>query len=91
MFICFNNLYQLIGRRKYVKSYLHMGEIIIGVRTLFLLRCCAEEQLDLVEKMQKSLKINTKTNSSLLKEIAVMEANNRKTISPKVDNFFGAS
>lgn len=78
-------LYFLVGSRvqKYLSNTVERERALTQV-----LKCCAEEQLDLVEKMQKSLKINTKTNSSLLKEIAVMEANNRKTISPKPDYLY---
>ena len=42
-----------------------------------------DEHLPLVEKMQKSLKLTTKTNSNLLKEIALHEATKIKTAAPK--------
>ena len=42
-----------------------------------------DEHLPLVEKMQKSLKLTTKTNSNLLKEIAQHEALKIKTSDPK--------
>ena len=42
-----------------------------------------DEHLQLVEKMQKTLKLTTKTNSNLLKEVAQHEALKIKTSSPK--------
>ena len=43
-----------------------------------------EEHLDLVEKLLKNMKTTTKTNSNLLKEIALREANNIKSLEIKV-------
>ena len=43
-----------------------------------------DSHIDLVEKMQKTLKISTKTNSNLLKEIALSEAKEKKNLESKV-------
>ncbi len=50
--------------------------------------CCfrngPEDHVDLVERMQKSLKVAQKTVSSLLKELAVEEAQRLKQADPLV-------
>lgn len=54
------------------------------------LRNGPEDHLDLVEKMQKSLKMVSKTTSNLLKELAVREAREKKEQQPKVGRVGGA-
>jgi hypothetical protein len=43
-----------------------------------------EDHLDLVDKMQKSLKLAQKTTSALLKELALEEARKLKIADPQV-------
>lgn len=75
-------LYFLVGSR--VLRYLQ--QTVDRERALtVILRNGPEDHLDLVEKMQKSLKTTTKTNSNLLKEIALTEANQKKALDPKPD------
>jgi len=73
-------LYFLVGSRvlNYLSQTVDRERALTGV-----LRNGPEDHLDLVEKMQKSLKIVNKTNSNLLKEIAQTEAETRKKIQPK--------
>ena len=53
-------------------------------RTLIkILNNAPEEHIDLVDKMQKSLKVSQKNNSNMLKELAAYEANKIKESSPK--------
>ena len=64
-------LYFLVGGR--VSSYLKA--CVEKERTLTkLLNNAPEEHIQLVDKMQKSLKISQKSNSNMLKEIAQSEA-----------------
>eukprot|EP00092_Neocalanus_flemingeri_P032681 GFUD01035546.1.p1 GENE.GFUD01035546.1~~GFUD01035546.1.p1 ORF type:complete len:414 (+),score=163.75 GFUD01035546.1:43-1284(+) len=73
-------LYFLVGSR--VTSYLQ--SCLARERTLTkILNNAAEEHIELVDKMQKSLKVAQKDNSNLLKELAVQEANKIKQSSPK--------
>jgi len=73
-------LYFLVGSR--VLAYL--TQTFDRERALtVVLRNGPEDHLDLVEKMQKNLKLVTKTNSNLLKEVAVAEAEKLRKIEPK--------
>ena len=73
-------LYFLVGGR--VNAYL---QACLGrERTLTkILNNAPEEHIDLVDKMQKTLKVSQKNNSNLLKELAVYEAQKTKQTSPK--------
>jgi len=73
-------LYFLVGSR--VLKYL--AQTVQRERALTeTLRNAPDAHLDLVEKMQKSLKISTKTNSNLLKELALSEAHEKKSLGTK--------
>jgi len=73
-------LYFLVGSRvlKYLANTLHRERSLTET-----LRNGPESHIDLVEKMQKTLKISTKTNSNLLKEIALSEAKEKKNLETK--------
>jgi len=73
-------LYFLVGGR--VTDYLQTCHGRERVLTK-ILNNAPEEHIDLVDKMQKTLKVTQKNNSNLLKELAAHEANKIKTISPK--------
>ena len=51
------------------------------------LRNGPEDHLDLIQKMQKSLKTYQKTTQNLLKEVAINEANRLKTLQQKPKYF----
>jgi len=73
-------LYFLVGAR--VMKYL--AQAVDRERSLTdTLRNGPDSHVDLVEKMQKSLKISTKTNSNLLKEIGASEAKEKLAMQPK--------
>jgi len=73
-------LYFLVGGR--VNAYLQ--SCLGRERTLTkILNNAPEEHIDLVDKMQKTLKVSQKNNSNLLKELAVYEAQKTKQTSPK--------
>jgi len=73
-------LYFLVGGR--VTAYLQ--HCLVRERALTkILNNAPEEHVELVDKMAKSLKIVKKTNSNLLKELAIEEANKIKQSSPK--------
>lgn len=73
-------LYFLVGGR--VNDYL---QVCLGRERIMtkILNNAPEEHLDLVDKMQKTLKVVQKNNSNLLKELAVVEADRVKSLSPK--------
>lgn len=78
-------LYFLVGSR--VLKYL--SQTVERERALtVILRNGPEDHLDLVEKMQKNLKLVTKTNSNLLKELAVSEAKEKRELQPKPDYLY---
>jgi hypothetical protein len=58
---------------------------VISFFVFFFARNGPEDHLDLVDKMQKSLKLTTKVTSSLLKELAVEEAQKVLRMTPKVN------
>jgi len=73
-------LYFLVGGR--VSS--HLGNLVERERAMTrLLNNGPEEHLDLVEKMQKGLKVAQKNSSNLLKELATLEAAKIKADKPK--------
>jgi hypothetical protein len=62
-----------------------LGDIISHWRCMYQYpRNGPEEHLDLVDKMQKSLKLAQKTTSALLKELALEEARKLKIADPQV-------
>jgi len=74
-----NFLYFLVGGR--VTSYLQ--SCIIKEKALTkILNNAPEEHVQLVDKMQKTLKVSLKSNSNMLKEIATAEALKLKSLSP---------
>ena len=73
-------LYFLVGKR--VTNYLRLCQLREKSLTK-ILNNAPEEHVELVDKMQKSLKVAQKSNSNLLKEIASFEVQKFKDISPK--------
>jgi len=73
-------LYFLVGSRvlNYLTTALEREKKMTQI-----LRNGPEDHLDLVEKMQKSLKIYQKTTQNLLKELAAGEAKKLKVLQPK--------
>jgi len=73
-------LYFLVGGRvtAYLQSCLARERAVTKI-----LNNAPEEHIDLVDKMQKSLKVSQKNNSNMLKELAVFEANKIKQSDPK--------
>jgi len=77
-----NLLFFLVGNRvfRYLQQTIDRERGITAI-----LRNGPEDHLDLIDKMQKSLKTTTKTNSNLLKELAVNDAAKEKAKDPKPD------
>jgi len=74
------NLFFLVGNR--VLSY--MSESVQKDKRLTeYLKCGPDQHTELVDKIQKSLKISQKNESSLLKDVATLEAQKFKMIQPK--------
>eukprot|EP00088_Acartia_fossae_P021768 TRINITY_DN2310_c0_g1_i4.p1 TRINITY_DN2310_c0_g1~~TRINITY_DN2310_c0_g1_i4.p1 ORF type:complete len:420 (-),score=85.59 TRINITY_DN2310_c0_g1_i4:487-1716(-) len=73
-------LYFLVGSRvlKYLSQTVTRERLLTDT-----LRNGPDAHVDLVDKMQKTLKVSTKTNSNLLKEIALSEAKEKKLLEPK--------
>ena len=73
-------LYFLVGGR----VNLHLQVCLAREKALTkILNNAPDQHIQLVDKMQKSLKLSLKTNSNLLKEVAVHEACEVKKIEPK--------